>query len=612
MHGYFGQALIVDLSTGTGRYEPLPDDILERFIGGVGLGAYLLYRHCPSEADPLGADNPLILVASPLTGSRLTTTSKFAIVTKSPLTGFIGDSLSSSHIALELKRSGADAVVIQGRAPAWSVLVIEDGEVRLEPAHDLLGLTTSQTEAAVKGRLGRVRVACIGPAGENLVRYASIANDGGRQAGRTGPGAVMGSKRLKAIAVRGGRSVDIADEAALNDYARALSRASLGPATEKYRVLGTMGNVAAFNRLGVLPTRNFRQSTFDGAEAVTGEALRASHTVKDAHCANCTIGCEKVLAVLDDGESDGTTSARMEYESLYALGPLVGVADPDAVVRAAHACDELGMDTISAGASIAWAMECSERGVLSEPLAFGDGKAVLGMIEAIGARAGVGDLLSGGVRRAAEQVGGGSESWAMHVKGLEMPGYEPRGLKTLALGLAVNARGACHNRSSAYEADFSSEVDRLRVDDRRGAIAARSEDYAAVIDSMIWCKFLRKAFGDFWAESAQAYEWVTGRAASPEGLRLAGERICTLKKLFNVREGWTRADDTLPPRVLEEPLSSGVGAGVALTRVELDAMIASYYEARGWTPTGMVPADRIAALGLSDVVAPEAVALRPR
>ena len=378
-------------------------------------------------------------------------------------------------------------------------------------------------------------------------------------------------------------------------------------------MLGTMGNVAAFNRLGVLPAHNFRQSTFDGAEAVSGEALHATHAVKDAHCANCTIGCEKVLAVLDDGGGKGgTTSARMEYESLYALGPLVGVADPDAVVRAAHACDELGMDTISAGASIAWAMECSERGVLGEPIAFGDGEAVLGLIEAIGARAGVGDLLSGGVRRAAEQVGGGSEAWAMHVKGLEMPGYDPRGLKTLALGLAVNARGACHNRSSAYEADFSAEVDRLRVDDRRGAIAARSEDYAAVLDSMIWCKFLRKAFGDFWGESAQAYEWVTGRAASPEGLRLAGERICTLKKLFNVREGWTRADDTLPPRVLEEPLSSGVGAGVALPRAELDAMIASYYEARGWTPTGMVPADRIAALGLSDIVAPEAAALRPR
>ena len=612
MRGYFGRALIVDLAEGEGRYEPLPDGVLERFVGGIGLGTYLLYRHCPPGADPLGADNPLILVASPLTGTRLTTTSKFAIVTKSPLTGFIGDSLSSSHIALELKRCGADAVVIQGHAPEWSVLVIDDGDVRLEPAEDLLGLTTSQTETAVKEQLGRVRVACIGPAGENLVRYASIANDGGRQAGRTGPGAVMGSKRLKAIAVRGTQSVEIADETALNDYARALSRASLGPATEKYRVLGTMGNVAAFNRLGVLPTRNFRQSTFDGAEAVSGETLRASHTVRDAHCANCTIGCEKVLAVVQDGKAGDATTARMEYESLYALGPLVGVSDPDAVVRAAHACDELGMDTISAGASIAWAMECSERGVLREPLAFGDGEAVLGMIQAIGARSGVGDLLADGVRRAAEQVEGGSEAWAMHVKGLEMPGYEPRGLKTLALGLAVNARGACHNRSSAYEADFSSEVDRLSADDRRGAIAARSEDYAAVLDSMIWCKFLRKAFDDFWGESARSYEWITGSTVSPQSLRLAGERICTLKKLFNVREGWTRGDDTLPPRVLEELLPSGVGAGTALTSAELDGMIASYYEARGWTVDGMVPTEKIDALALSDVVGAEAAALRSR
>ena len=371
-----------------------------------------------------------------------------------------------------------------------------------------------------------------------------------------------------------------------------------------------MGNVSAFNRLGVLPSRNFRESTFDGAEAVTGESLRATHTVKDAHCANCTIGCEKVLAVVDDGETGGTMTARMEYESLYALGPLVGVADPDAVVRAAHACDELGMDTISAGASIAWAMECAERGSLDEPLAFGDEEAVLGMIEAIGARSGIGDLLADGVRRAAEQVGGGSEAWAMHVKGLEMPGYEPRGLKTLALGLAVNARGACHNRSSAYEADFSPEVDRLRADDRSGALAARSEDYAAVLDSMIWCKFLRKAFGEFWAESARAYEWVTGRAVSSEELRSAGERICTLKKLFNVREGWTRTDDTLPPRVLEEALPTGVGAGTVLTRSELDAMIGSYYEARGWTAEGMVPEERIEALALGDVVGTESATLR--
>ncbi len=612
MQGYFGRVLIVDLASGEGRYEPLADDVLERFVGGIGLGAYLLYRHCPAGADPLGPDNPLILASSPLTGTRLTTTSKFAIVTKSPLTGFIGDSLSSSHIALELKRLGADAVVIHGQAPEWSVLVIEEGDVRLEPAGDLVGLTTSQTEVAVKERLGRVRVACIGPAGEKLVRYASIANDGGRQAGRTGPGAVMGSKRLKAIAVRGTQSVEIADATALNDYARALSRASLGPATEKYRVLGTMGNVAAFNRLGVLPTRNFRQSTFDGAEAVTGESLHASHTVRDAHCANCTIGCEKVLAVVDNGEASETKTARMEYESLYALGPLVGVSDPDAVVRASHACDELGMDTISAGASIAWAMECAERGLVDEPLAFGDGEAVLGMIEAIGARSGIGDLLADGVRQAAEQVGGGSEAWAMHVKGLEMPGYEPRGLKTLALGLAVNARGACHNRSSAYEADFSAEVDRLRVDDRRGALAARSEDYAAVLDSMIWCKFLRKVFDDFWAESAQAYEWVTGRVVSSEELRTVGERICTLKKLFNVREGWTRADDTLPPRVLEEALPTGVGAGTALTRAELDGMIASYYEARGWSPDGMVPAEKIDALALDDVVGVAAAVPRAR
>ncbi|HIC68033.1 MAG TPA: aldehyde:ferredoxin oxidoreductase, partial [Candidatus Latescibacteria bacterium] len=264
MFGYHGRALLVDLTEQSVRWEPLDERVLKSFIGGIGLGTYLLYRHCPPGTEPLSPGNPLIFVTSPLVGSRLTTSSKFAVVTKSPLTGFIGDSLSSSFLATELKNTGCDALVITGRSESPTLLSIVDGQADFLNASDLLGLSTSETENEVKARLGRrTRVACIGPAGERLVKFASIANDGGRQAGRTGPGAVMGSKNLKAIALRGTNRVPVADSEWLDITGRDLTRRSLGPATEKYRTLGTVANVSVFNRLGTLPTLNFQQSTFD-------------------------------------------------------------------------------------------------------------------------------------------------------------------------------------------------------------------------------------------------------------------------------------------------------------------------------------------------------------
>ncbi len=606
MYGYHGKALVVDLSSGAHRWDNIPEQVLRSFIGGIGLGTYLLYKYCPAGADPLGPDNPLIFAASPLVGSRLTTSSKFAVMTKSPLTGFIGDSLSSSFLATELKKSCGDALIIVGQAETPTLLFIENGVPQFLDAAGLMGLGTFDTEQAVKERLGRqTRVASIGPAGENLVRYASIANDGGRQAGRCGPGAVMGSKNLKALALQGTQTVDVAMPGATHQYSLDLSKRSLGAATEKYRELGTMANVSVFNRLGTLPTRNFRESTFEGAEKVSGEHLHQEHLAKNASCANCTIGCEKILVTSDKGKK---SKGRMEYESLFALGPLCGVDDPNTVIRAAAICDDLGMDTISAGVTIAWAMECFDKGLLSTndtggiDLSFGNGQAILDILELIGHRKDLGGLLAEGTKMAAERLGGGSSDWAMQVKGLEMPGYEPRSLKTMALGLAVTPRGACHNRSSAYEADFSEQVDRLSVDESRGIIAAESEDFEAVLDSLIWCKFLRKAFNDFYEESAQVYTMITGWDMSLDELKQAGERIHNLKKLFNIREGWSRRDDALPPRTLQEPLPTGVVAGVGLTQEELDYMIAGYYQARGWNDDGSVPDTKLAELGLLDLL----------
>lgn len=606
MYGYHGKVMLIELDEQSIRWESLDETVLRRFLGGTGLGAYLLYTYSPPGVDPLSPENPLIFVTSPLVGSRLTTSSKFAVVTKSPLTGFIGDSLSSSFLATELKKTGFDAIVVTGRSPSPTMLAITDDSVEFLDASHLLGMSTSKTEEAVKAQLGGMyRVASIGPAGENLVRFASIANDGGRQAGRTGPGAVMGSKNLKAIAVRGRQTVSFADPDALGAIRADLSRRSLGDATEKYRTLGTLANVSVFNRLGTLPTRNFQQSTFEGAEAVSGETFQTSHHVRNAHCANCTIGCEHIVRTTDGG-ADAT--GRMEYESSFALGPLVGVADSNAVIRASRLCDDMGMDTISAGGSVAWAMECFENGLLTAEdadgidLRFGDGRAVLAALQMTAQRTSLGSLLAEGSRRAAETIGNGSQNWAMHVKGLEMPGYEPRSLKTMALALAVSTRGACHNRSSAYEADFSNRVDRLTIDDERGRITMEGEDYSAVLDSLIWCKFLRKAFDDFYGESASIYERLTGWATTPEDLVHAGERINNIKKLFNIREGWTRSDDTLPARVFAETLPNGAAKGVGLTRSDVDMMIDGYYRARGWTVDGLIPEEKIDALGLRDMV----------
>ncbi len=606
MYAYHGRVTIVDLDNHTVRWEPLDEDVLRRFIGGTGLSAYLLYKYARPGCCPLSPENPLIFATSPLVGSRLTTSSKFAVAAKSPLTGMIGDSLSSSFIATELKKTGSDAVVVMGRSSSPTLLSITDDEVEFLDATHLVGMGTSATERAVKAKLGGMyRVASIGPAGENLVRYAGIANDGGRQAGRTGPGAVMGSKNLKAIAVRGHNRVSFAEPEILDEIRADLSRRSLGDATEKYRTLGTMANVSVFNRLGALPTRNFQQSTFEGVEAVSGEAFQKSHHVKNAHCANCTIGCEHIVTTTDGGDK---ATGRMEYQSSFALGPLVGVSDPNTVIRASRICDEMGMDTISAGGTIAWAMESFENGVLTAgdlggvDLQFGDGNAVLSLLDMIAERRGLGELLAEGSRRAAATLGGGSDEWAMHVKGLEMPGYEPRSLKTMALALSVSTRGACHNRSSAYEADFSNRVDRLSVDEERGHITMEGEDYSAVMDSLIWCKFLRKAFDDFYGESSKIYEHLTGWTTSPEDLKLAGERINNLKKLFNIREGWTPKDDTLPPRVFQEALETGVVKGIGLSRSDLDMMIGGYFRARGWTEEGLVPERKVEELQLLDVV----------
>jgi aldehyde:ferredoxin oxidoreductase len=572
--GYHGSYLRIDVSTGTSEYVPLSDAVLRQYLGGSGLGVKLLLDEGAAIMNPLAPEAPLVFAFSPLVGSPLTTSAKFAVVSKSPLTGRINDSLASSGFAIAGKRCGCDAIVIIGRAPEFSVLVIDDANVRLESAAEYRGATCQETESGLKARLGaNYRVACIGPAGENLVRYATISHDG-RHAGRGGSGAVLGSKSIKAIAVRGTQRAEWANPSELTAISKSLSKRSFGPATAKYRELGTATNLLTFNRFGALPTRNFQSGTFDKAASLSPEQLSTTRSKTVESCVSCTIGCEHIYSL-------GSGGVRVEYESLFALGSLCGVGDPEAVLRASKRCDELGLDTISAGSTIAFAMECVERGWLDEPwLKFGDGDALLRAIDLIGSRQGIGDVLADGSRRAAHAIGHGSIDFASQVKGLEIPGYEPRALQTMALGFAVGARGADHNRSGAYEVDFSDKVDRrnLTLDAVRHAID--TEDKAALMDSMIICKFLRGVFDDFHAESAEMLRSVTGWDVTAEELRDTAKRIVAAKRQFNLLAGWTPAEDTLPTRFLSTPLPNDPEA--SLSRELLDSLVNEYHRQRGW------------------------------
>jgi aldehyde:ferredoxin oxidoreductase len=571
--GFHGCYWRFDLGRGQGERIPIDESILQQTLGGVGLGAWLLHREAPPYVDPLAPEAPLIFSFSPLVGTSFTTSAKFAVVAKSPLTGGISDALASSHFAIAGKSLGVDAIVLVGACAEPSELV--DG--RLRPSENW-GSSARETGRALSS-FGRV--AAIGVAGENLVRFANLSADG-RHAGRGGLGAVMGSKRLKAIAVQGEIETPIADPERVEFLSKRLRSRAAGDSTAKYRELGTIGNLLSFDRLGTLPTRNFQQSHFEGAEALSAEHWHATRRHKRVSCASCTIGCEHRF-------SFGSSETRIEYESLFALGPLCGIGDPDVVLAAAHRCDELGIDTISAGATLAFAMECGERNLLEDGPVFDEPDALLGWLDDIALRRGLGDRMAEGSLRLAQSIGKDSIDFAPQVKGLELPGYEPRSLQTLALGFAVGTRGADHNRSGAYEADFSGDVDRLRGGVDSVERAVETEDRAALLDSLILCKFVRGALEDFYSDCAELLNAVTGQVFDEDALRSVAQRVVQLRKAFNIREGWLPEDDTLPERFLSEALSSGPARGARLPRTRLAEMVGGYNLARGWSEDGTLP-----------------------
>lgn len=599
MHGFHGRYLRIDVATGATQVVPLPEDVLRRYLGGIGLGAWLLLRESGERYDALAPQAPLIFAFAPLAGTALNTSAKAAVVSKSPLTGRLNDAMISSRFALDGKGTGYDALVIVGQRPGLNTLVIEPSGVRIEATPELAGLSAHRTERLLQERLGAGwSIVAAGPAGEALVPFATLSHDG-RHAGRGGTGAVLASKGLKALAVRGALRPPVADPARLDVLRQELKLASAGPGTEKYRTTGTLGNLLVFNRMGILPTDNFRAESSPHAEALSAERVYAERKVVRATCADCMIGCEKRVT------SAGGEQTRVEYENVYALGPMLDNWDLDLVVEASRRCDELGLDTITAGATLAFARECVQRGLLDMP-ALGRPAAefLLPALDSIARREGDGALLALGSRALSRNIGQGSEDFAPHVKGLELPGYHPGALQTLGLGLAVGSRGADHNKSGAYDLDLSGTVDRFTLDVARVEEMVELENQAALIDSLILCKFVRRAVRDLYLDGAAILAALTGWAITPAELIESARCIHHLKKLFNQRQGWDASEDTLPARFF----AAGNGAAHASTvrgrpdQTRTDTLPgidperfrearSRYYACRGWSPEGALPAD---------------------
>lgn len=610
MHGYAGKVLYVELNTGKTRIEPLNMDYAKKYVGGIGLGMRLWLDNSKAGVDPLSPENPLVLAIGPISGTIFPTAGNgHAFVAKSPATLGISEAVAHGTFGSEMKRAGYDAVILKGKAEKPVYLWIDDDSVQLLDAAHLLGKSPSETEDVIKEDLEDyyVRVAAIGLAGEKLSRIACIINEKTRAAGRTGLGAVMGSKNLKAIAVRGTHDIVPAKPDEFMDMVIEFHERMKGPATRKYRTLGTAENVLVHNSLYCMPTRNYNNSHFEEAEKVSGEILNERFVAKIIGCSSCAMRCEHEV-VVPEGPYKGTMT-RMEYETLWAMGPYCGIDRLDAIIKGMELANYYGMDAISAGVIVGFAMDCYENGILSKKdlggieANFGNSEALLQLLEKMGKREGIGDILADGVRSAGEKIGKGAEKLAQHIKGLEVTGYDLRCLKTAALGFAVSFRGADHNRHGAYAFDVKGKVDRLKAEKGRGNMVRDMENLYALIDSFIVCKFSRGTYYKGLSDMAKLFTLVTGIEITSKELDKSGARIITLARLINIREGLGRKDDTLPWKVMNVPIpDEGPVQGAVVKQKELDLLLDDYYVSRGWTLKGVPTKTTLKELGMEGLL----------
>lgn len=593
MNGWAGKVLDIDLTGGTIRTYPLDETIARLFIGGRGLGARLLWDEVGPGVDPLSPQNVLIFTTGPLTATGYQTSNRFSVTTKSPLTGTVMDANSGGYWGMQFKKTGYDALIVRGRAerPVW--IEIKNDSVQIHDAGELWGMRVRAVTEKLGQNNNRRNVLTIGPAGENRSRIAAIMNDGQRSLARGGPGAVMGSKNLKAIVVEGKTRPGIVDDERFKFLlyeTRKLLRAS--PLTSQaLPEFGTAVMMNIVNTVGALPTRNFLQSQFEGAEAISGEELTEKYLVKNDNCWACPIGCTRVSKT-DKVEGEGP-----EFETTWAFGAACGNDDLAAIIEANALCNDLGLDTISAGSTIACAMELSERGYIDSDLRFGRADLFPRLLEDMAYRRDLGDDMAEGSLRLATKYG--HPELSMTVKGMEMPAYDPRGMQGQGLLYATSNRGACHMRGNMLGLEvlgLPKLIDRFQTQGKSSYVILH-QNTAAAIDSLVICKFTNMGVAEEYF--ARALTAVTGISYATGDLIKAGERIYNLERLYNNREGFTRKDDCLPPRLTNEPVSDGPSKGWVS---HLENMLDEYYRARGWDASGAPTPAKLAALDIADLV----------
>jgi aldehyde:ferredoxin oxidoreductase len=609
MFGWRGKILRVNLTKGMVHEEELDPQVAKDYIGGRGLGIWLLNKELDPQCDPLSPANIMVMATGPLTGTGAPTGARYAVMTKSPLSGGITCSNSGGKFPTELKRSGFDAIVVEGRSAKPVYLWVNDGTFELRNAEHLWGMTTHETTNQLMTETdAKAKVACIGPAGEKQVLFAAIMNDKDRAAGRSGVGAVMGSKNLKAVVVRGTQKIQLADP----DRFKEFNRQILGRFNEEakvtpigLRINGTAGVVTATQNFGVLPTKNWQQGTFDGWEKIDGRELTKTHLVTNSACFACPIGCGRKTRVDDPqfgGEGEGP-----EYETVYAMGSNCMVDNLAAVVKANYICNELGMDTITMGATVGCAMELVDRGYISEEevgrsLKWGDAEALVELTRMTGYREGFGDKLAEGSYRLAESCG--HPELAMVSKKQEFPGYDPRGAQAMGLAYATSPIGGSHMRGDpAYFELFGipKPIDRLEWKGKAKPTQA-FQDHSAIIDSAGLCIFFtvrNLVEKDLEIAPTGILEYMnaaTGANYTLEELSEVGQRVINIERLFLVKAGFTRKDDSLPKRLTEDPMIEGPSKGHVC---HLDEMLDEYYAVRDWTPEGVPTPEKLAKLGIS-------------
>jgi aldehyde:ferredoxin oxidoreductase len=613
MFGYGGRILTVDVGTGAQRVEELDPGFARSYLGGNGFAAKLCYDRIPAGIDAFDPHNLVVFCTGPVTDSPIPGNSRGCMGGKSPLNGLFFDSTYGGRFPGAQRHTGFDAIVLVGAATTPVYVVVDEAGATLKSAKDLWGKRTLESAQAILSQEGQdADVISIGPAGEKRVRYSSLAHYWKNREGiaaRGGLASVLGSKNVKALVVRGKRKPEFANLEALKALVLEM-REPLKTGTFGLHTYGTPNLVKSINTMGGLGFYNNRMECSPDAEQVGAERYREEFRLKDTTCNKCSVACGKTFEV-KAGEYAGTVWKMPEYESIYALGPMCGNLDPASLIKAEELCDQFGLDTISVGVTIAFAMECAERGLLTEreigmPLRWGDHRAIIRLIEMTARREGFGDMLAEGSARMADKLGPEAQKLLYAVKGLEIAGHSARALKGMSIGYATGTRGGSHHDTRPVP-QYAPDFDR-RSPQGKAAFAVRSQDFAAVGDSLIMCRFTteRGGYGLFLNENyVRMVNAATGWGLDLAELSRIGERIVNLERAFNCREGISRKDDTLPWRVQHEPIPDGPSKGMHCPPEELDRMLDEFYDLRGWTRDGIPTPERLKALGLGGTVQSE-------